>query len=70
MPCKCYVQISLLFMFVNQGLFFFLGHVEEIFQTFLNASKTELKEAAQKLNDKSPAPTNETLPKQSREEAI
>ena len=49
---------------------FFLDYVEEIFQTFLNASKTELKEAAQKLNDKSPAPINEMLPKQSREEAV
>lgn len=54
----------------TQDCSFFLDYVEEIFQTFLNASKAELKEAAQKLNDKSPAPTNEMLPKQPKEEAI
>ena len=56
-------QNFLLFtMLVSQGLFLsFTEYVEEIFQTFLNASKTELKEAAQRLNDKSPAPMNEML---------
>ena len=48
----------------------FLDYVEEIFQTFLKATKAELKEAAQKLNDKSPAPVNEMLQKQPREEAL
>lgn len=49
---------------------FSLDYVEDIFQTFLDVSKTELKEAAQKLSNKSPAPKNEMLSKQPREEAI
>ena len=45
-------------------------YVEEIFQTFLNASKDELINAAAKLNEKTPAPMNTMLEKQSRDEAI
>ena len=44
--------------------------MEEIFQTFLNASKDELINAAAKLNEKTPAPMNTMLEKQSRDEAI
>ena len=44
--------------------------MEEIFQTFMNASKDELINAAAKLNEKTPAPMNTMLEKQSRDEAI
>ena len=41
-----------------------LGYVEDIFQTFLNASK-ELVNAATELKDKTPAPMNVMVEKQS-----
>ena len=44
--------------------------MEEIFQTFMNASKDELVNAAAKLTEKTPAPMNTMLEKQSRDEAI
>ncbi|XP_015749382.1 PREDICTED: uncharacterized protein LOC107329161 [Acropora digitifera] len=45
-------------------------YVEEIFQTFIKASKEEIKDAASKLREKTPAAMNTMLEKQSREEAI
>lgn len=42
----------------------------EIYQTFLNANKDELKDAATKLQKKVPAPMNAILEKQSRVEAL
>ena len=44
--------------------------MEEIFQTFIKASKEEIKDAASKLREKTPAAMNTMLEKQSREEAI
>lgn len=44
--------------------------MEEIFQTFLNASKEEMVNAAAMLSEKTPAPMNTMLEKQSRDEAI
>lgn len=51
-------------------ILFFSDYVEEIFQTFLNASKDELVNAAAKLSEKTPAPMNTMLEKQSRDEAM
>lgn len=45
-------------------------YVEDIYQTFVNASKDELHEAVTKLKDLSPAPMNTMLEKQPREEAL
>ena len=44
--------------------------MEEIYQTFLKSTTDELKEAARKLNEKCPAPMNEMLQKQPRDEAL
>ena len=44
--------------------------MEEIFQTFMTASRDELINAAAKLNEKTPAPMNTILEKQSRDEAM
>ena len=49
---------------------FTLDYVEEIFQTYLKASKGDLRDAAQKLKEKSPAPMNEMLQKEPRDEAL
>lgn len=49
---------------------FTLDYVEEIFQTYLKASMGDLKDAAQKLKEKSPAPMNEMLQKEPRDEAL
>ena len=45
-------------------------YVEEIFQTYLNASKSDLTEAAAKLREMTPAPMNSMVEKQPREEAV
>lgn len=45
-------------------------YVEDIYQTFINASKDELHEAATKLKDSIPAPMNTMFEKQPREEAL
>lgn len=45
-------------------------YVEEIFQTYLNASKSDLTEAAAKLREMTPAPMNTMVEKQPREEAV
>ena len=45
-------------------------YVEEIFQTYLNASKSDLTEAAAKLHEMTPAPMNTMVEKQPREEAV
>ena len=42
----------------------------EIYQIFLNASKNDLRDAATKLKENTPAPMNRMLEKQPREEAI
>ena len=47
-----------------------LGYVEDIFQTFLNASKEELVNAVTELKDKTPPPMNVMVEKQSRVEAL
>ena len=47
-----------------------LGYVEDIFQTFLNASKEELVSAVTELKDKSPPPMNVMVEKQSRVETL
>ena len=49
---------------------FTLDYVAEIFQTYLKASKGDLRDAAQKLKEKSPAPMNEMLQKEPRYEAL
>lgn len=48
----------------------FADYVEEIYQTFINASKDDLKDAATRLKEKTPAPMNRMLERQPREEAI
>ena len=48
----------------------FADYAEEIYQTFVNASKEALKDAATKLKEKTPAPMNRMLERQPREEAI
>ena len=45
-------------------------YVEEIFQTFMNASKEEMLHAAIKLREKTPAAMNSMMEKQPREEAL
>ena len=45
-------------------------YVEEIFQTFMNASKEEMLHAAIKLREKNPAAMNSMMEKQPREEAL
>jgi len=47
-----------------------VDYVEEIFQTFLTATKEELKGAADKLKDMAPAPMNTMLEKESRSSAM
>lgn len=44
--------------------------MEEIFQTFLTATKEELKGAADKLKDMTPPPMNTMLEKESRSSAV
>ena len=44
--------------------------MEEIFQTYLKATKDDLNSAATKLKEKTPVPMNSMLQKQPREEAI
>ena len=46
------------------------GYVEEIFETFMEASKNQLKQAAQELKEKTPPPMNTMLQKQPKEEAL
>jgi len=48
----------------------FAAYVEEIFQTYLKATKDDLESAANKLKEKTPAPMNSMLQKQPKEEAI
>ena len=50
--------------------FYCTGYVEDIFQTYLCASKDALKKAAKALKEKTPAAMNTMLNKQSREEAV
>ena len=45
-------------------------YVEEIFQTFLQATDDELKNAAKTLKEKTPAAMNSMLNKQTRTEAL
>ena len=45
-------------------------YVEEIIQTYLNASKSDLTEAAAKLHEMTPVPMNSMVEKQPREEAV
>ena len=61
----CILIISSL-LFTN----IFSDYVEEIFQTYMKASKNDLQDAATKLHDKTPAPMNTMLEKQPREEAV
>ena len=49
---------------------YFTDYIEEIYQIFVCASKDQLKEAAVNLKEKTPAPMNSMLEKQSREEAL
>lgn len=49
---------------------FFTDYVDEIFQTFMKASKEDLKDAASNMQEKTPAPMNTMLEKQPREEAL
>lgn len=49
---------------------FTLDYVEEIFQTYLKSSKGDLRDAAQTLKEKSPAPMNEMLQEEPRDEAL
>ena len=44
--------------------------MEDIFQTYLDASKDALKKAAKALKEKTPAAMNTMLNKQSRAEAV
>ena len=44
--------------------------MEEIFKTFLDASKEELVNAAAKFSEKTPEPMNNMLEKQSRDQAL
>ena len=45
-------------------------YIEEIYQTYLQSSKEELKAATIKLQELTPAPMNSMLEKQPREEAL
>lgn len=45
-------------------------YVEEIFQTFLNATKDKLRKAAKQLKEKAPPAMNMMLNKQSKDEAV
>ena len=57
--------------FCNSTLFgIFTDYVEEIFDTFMKATKDNLKDAATKLQEKTPSPTNTMLEKQLRAEAL
>ena len=48
----------------------FLYYVEEMSQTFLTATKEQLRSAAEKLKEMTPAPMNTTLEKESRADAV
>lgn len=52
------------------GYEFFVDYVEEIFETYLKASKDDLDDAASKLKRIVPAPMNSMLDKQPRGEVI
>jgi predicted Zn-dependent peptidase len=45
-------------------------YVEEIFQTFLNVTKDDLKKAAKQLKENTPPAMNMMLNKQSKAEAV
>ena len=45
-------------------------YIEEIFQTFLNATKDDLKKAAKQLKENAPPAMNMMLNKQSKAEAV
>ena len=49
---------------------FILGYVEDMFQTYMNASTDELKDANTELYEKTPAAMNTMLEKQPRAEAL
>lgn len=49
---------------------FFTDYVDDIFQTFMKASKEDLKDAASNLQEKTPVPMNTMLEKQPREEVL
>lgn len=61
----CYVVELMTEIFSN-----FTDYVEDIFQTFMNASTEELVAAEAELKEMSPAPMNTILDKESKEEAI
>lgn len=73
-PCNKKLELSKYLSFIFP--FFFLtfhynvDYVEEIFQTFLTATKEELKGAADKLKDMTPPPMNTMLEKESRSSAV
>lgn len=48
----------------------FAAYIQEIYETFLSATKKDLKEAAVKLKDMCPPPMNTMLSKQTRSEAL
>ena len=51
-------------------LMLFIDYVEEIYQTYLTASKDDISDAAKKLQEMTPAPMNSMLEKQPKEDAI
>ena len=61
--------IDLIFFFCHFPLQCRL-YVEEIFHTFMTATKEELKGAADKLKDMTPSPMNTMLEKESRSSAV
>ena len=48
----------------------FLGYVDEIFHTLMNANKEELSKAKKELQEKTPAPMNTMLTKQTSSDAL
>ena len=48
----------------------FVGYVQDIYATFLTATKKELENVVKKLEEKSPEPMNSMLEKQPRAQAI
>ena len=66
------VYFTIRYSFGKYLCFFFCckGYVEDIFQTYLCASKDDLKKAANALKEKTPAAMNTMLDKQSRAEAV
>ena len=47
-----------------------VAYVQEIYETFLTATKKDIKDAAQKLSEMTPEPMNSMLDKQSKADAI